>query len=210
MNIMRHGTTPKVLENLEPFIKNWRPIDGWLIQDENDNFVLPTHHSTLGRKFYKSYKNSVKRSLTFLLLAVLLICVVFIFKPMTQTIEHIALFGMLLIFVTIDMGLSIKSLDNCKQKVEFLFDLQKSFKIVFLIFAPFFFLILLSQLYLSELLGGFEPLVISYGNYYPEIDIGSLWRFVLGPLLHGDINHWLINAVLTILFATMVPITKRF
>ncbi|MDP2562167.1 rhomboid family intramembrane serine protease [Psychrobium sp. 1_MG-2023] len=208
MNVKRYNTTPQKLESVELFIKEWRPIEGWLIQDDNGSFVLPTHHSTLGNSFFKSYKNSVKKSFILLLFTMLLVSFVFLFRDITQPTAHITLFVMLLSIALMDMGLSTKSIDNCKQKVEFLFELKKSFPSVLLTFAPFLIFIILTQFYLSRLLGDFETLVISFGNYYPEIGISSLWRFLLGPLFHSDIQHWLVNTILTILIASMVPMRK--
>ncbi|WP_370316376.1 rhomboid family intramembrane serine protease [Pseudoalteromonas sp.] len=209
MNIRKYGKKPKKIVEKELFIKNWRPIEGWLIEDKNNTFVLPINHSTLGEKFFNSYKTSVKRSFLYLFLTALLVFAVLTFTSISQPVEHIIFFSMLFIFSSFDMGLSIKTFQNCKQKVEFLFEIHKSFKNTCLFFAPFFLLIWLIQLYASDKLGGLEPLVILFGNYYPEIDICSVWRFVIGPLLHGDINHWLINSVLTIIFASMLPTTKN-
>ncbi|MDO6427506.1 rhomboid family intramembrane serine protease [Thalassotalea sp. 1_MG-2023] len=210
MLVGQYGKRPKKLKNLEVFIKGWRPIEGWMIQDENKEFVLPTHHSILGKKFYKAYKYSTQRSFVFLLISMLLICAALIFRPTTLIVQHISLFMMLLLVISIDMWLSIKSLNSCKQKVEFLFEIQKSFKGVFLLFIPFFCITLLLQFYFSDQLGSFEAFVMYYGNYYPEIDLSSFWRFLIGPLLHGDINHWLVNIVLTILFASMMPKVNKF
>jgi len=209
MNIVKSGTEPKQLENLELFINKWRPVEGWLIEDKNNTFVLPINHSTLGQEFYNSYKASVKRSLIYLFGAMLIVVAVFIYKPNVNTAENILFFSLLFAYAFWDMGLSIRSLDNCREKTEFLFNLNKSFISVFTVFLPFFVLIGIVQFYSSKQLGSLELLVETVGNYYPEIDINSIWRFFTGPLIHADTKHLAINTILTIIFASMLPVSKK-
>jgi len=209
MNIVKCGLKPKKLKNIDVFVKNWRPVEGWLIEDKNNTFVLPINHSTLGQKFYDSYKTSVKRSFFYLLGAMLFVAVVFIFKPISNAAEHILFFSLLFTYAIFDMSLSISSIENCREKTEFLFDLNKSFIGLFVIFLPFFVLIGLVQFYSSEQLGSLESLVKTVGNYYPEIDITSIWRFFTGPLIHADTKHLTINAILTVIFASMMPLSRK-
>jgi hypothetical protein len=209
MYIQRTGKSPQKLSNLALFIKSWRPIEGWYILEPNGNYSLPTHHSQLGKRFYTYYKRSVVRSLYVLLLAALLMVGIFVTSPNWYVAKHAALLAGLLIFAAMDRVLSINSYENCKQKIEFLYDLQRAFQHLGVVYIPFFVVIIVIQWGASTFLGGYEALVIHYGTYYPSIELDSLWRFAIGPLIHADIKHWLVNAILTLLFASMAPILWR-
>lgn len=195
--------------NTRLFVNAWRPIDGWLVQELDKTFVLPTHHSKLSLLFYNAYKARVLKSAVYLILSIISICVFFIYRATLPPNEYIIFFSMLFALAFIDLKLSVITINSCKQKTELLFTLKTAYMSRLLLFGPFFCFILLSQFILTEYLGSFEALIISLGNYYPKIEFSSLWRFVVGPIFHGDFNHWLINAVLTTLFSAMVPTNSK-
>lgn len=209
MYIQRAGKSPQKLSNLALFIRKWRPIEGWYILDQNGHYALPTHHSRLGKRFYTYYKRSVMQSLFVLMLAALLMGVILVTHPHLYTVKHAALLVGLLSIAAIDRVFSINSHENCKHKIEFLYHLQHFFKQVSIAYTSFFSVIIVTQWMVSAFLGGFEALVINYGTYYPLIELDSLWRFAIGPLIHADTKHCLVNAILTLLFASMVPITLK-
>jgi len=209
MIVYKKGNVTKKTKDCTALIMRWRPIDGCLIEEQDGSFVLPTHHSEHGNCFYHSFKRATIRNVVLLLLLMLMTPVIFVVEPELQHIEVIVFFALLFAYAVIDMWLSVKSYEGCKQKAEFLFNLQTVFKKNAALFISVFASMASLQWYLSLKLGGFDALIVNYGNYYPEVDSHSYWRFLLGPLWHGDMQHGAVNATLTIIFASMIPANKH-
>lgn len=205
---MQPNSTPITVDNIDSLIKKWRPADGWLIADGNQ-FVLPTHHRVFGQQFYKAYCRKAKVDIAILLVCNFLILICFTVMPVAASAIHILLFTVLLILAAVDKYLSTKSVDKCKQKVAFLFNVKCAFNKVLTVFAPFFTALFILQAALPSYYDGFENLVKAVGNYYPSISLMSSWRFLTGPIIHADFQHLILNAVLTVLFACAIPQSTR-
>ncbi len=209
MEIKKNGGIPVKIHDLDTFIKNWRPIDGWLISDKNQ-YVLPTHHSAHGRIFYSSYCKKVKTNLMAIVSCLLSVILLLVFKPVENNQALIVVFSLLLLFSICDGILSVWSINSCRQKIEFLFNFKSTSELHGPPLALLMCVMYSIQWLLEVYYGSQESLIISVGNYYPEIDIFSSWRFITGAFLHGDLQHWILNTLLAILFASTIPKTKLF
>lgn len=207
MKIKKNEGIPVKIHDLDTFIKNWRPIDGWMISD-NNQYVLPTHHSELGNIFYSSYRKKVKASLIAIAFCLLSVILLLAFKPVENNQAFIMVFSLILLFSICDGVLSVRNIESCRQKTEFLFNFKSTSEL----HSPPLALLMCAMYSIQWLLefyfGSLESLVIFVGNYYPEITFFSSWRFITGSFLHGDLQHWILNTLLAILFASTIPRTK--
>lgn len=204
MKIMHHNSSPIDIYNDEEFIKKWRPSEGWLVAD-GDDFVLPIHHSTLTQPFYQSYCRRAKLEIIALLTFIVLMLSFQAIKPTPAFWLHFIVIGALVLFAIIDRKTSALTLKNCRQKVEFLFNVKLVAKKIIIAFIPLFASLLFLQSWLTHHYNGFDNFVMQVGNYYPKINFDSSWRFISGPFIHADTQHLIINATLTLLFASMIP-----
>lgn len=208
MKVMQPGGVTLDIKDVDGFVKKWRPIDGWLIADHS-GFVLPTHHGVLGHKFYASFRRKARIDVVILLACTFLVSVLFQVSNIDDSLKYIVIFDLLFLLAVVDRVLSILSLKCCKQKVTFIYAFKRAFKKLAGIFVFFFFGIFLLQYYLTDYFGSFENLVMVAGNYYPNIELMSSWRFLTGPFIHQDTQHWALNGTLTLLFASFIPQGKK-
>lgn len=208
MNVFKVGEKIKEVESLNLFIRKWRPIDGWLIQDQNGVFVLPSHHSLISQDIYRQYRKNLLRNFLILCLTTTFICTYFYFTEPQFLSQKTFAFSLLPITAALGMFFSVNSFESFQNKSEALFNFQRHFKDRFKVFVPFYIAIGVAQFWSYHYLGGFEELVIRYGNYYPSIEIETSWRFVTGSIIHADFKHLLLNMVITVLFASTLSFSK--
>jgi len=208
MRIKHPSSTPEYIKCPNTFIKKWRPIDGCLIEESNGDFVLPTHHSLIGEEIYNSHKQSMKKNYLWSLLICICICIYLNFTSSEVKFNQLLIYIILLFIITIDNFLNTLTIGNLKIRAEFCYQVNNSCRKTSIIFIPFFIFIILAQTYIATLVGGTEQVIINYGNYYPEISVSSLWRFLIGAFIHGDYTHWGINMIITILFSSIIPSIK--
>ncbi|MDC8832049.1 rhomboid family intramembrane serine protease [Alteromonas gilva] len=208
MRIMQPGSSPVDIKNDAQFIKKWRPLEGWLVAD-GDDFVLPTHHPVFARQFYASYCRKAHRDIIVTIIFFVLILSLLVTKPVEASSMYLVVFGLLFLFAVIDKKMSTMSLHNCQQKVEFLYNTKTAVKHMAVALLPCFIALFAVQVWMTHYFDGYENLIVHAGNYYPNVSLISSWRFITGPLIHADSQHLIINAVLSVLFASMIPRATR-
>ncbi|MEG3767122.1 rhomboid family intramembrane serine protease [Alteromonas sp. 14N.309.X.WAT.G.H12] len=193
------------ITDLTTFIKKWRPIDAWLVEDSDGQFVLPPYHSTIGGDIFAAYRQTTIKNYGLFLLALMVICGYFFLIEPKANINQLLVYISLFFIVSIDALLNILTLKHCQHRAEFCFNLHQSFRKNLLIYLPLFFIIGALQYLGCQLLGSTENVIITLGNYYPAIEVSSIWRFIIGPFIHLDIKHWLLNLTATLLFVSSIP-----
>lgn len=208
MRTIKPGGEPQIIDSVTRFIKGWRPVDAYLIEDKVGEFVIPTEHSRLGADFCVAYRHqSRKHALITCSLAFIASLLLYLEPSVIELGAGLALIFVLL-FSTLDSLLGGATNENCRARVEFCFYLNRAFKNNAKTFLPFFVAIYALQLGVTWFIGSTDALIIGLGNYFPNIQIDSIWRFLTGPWIHADIKHWIMNLLLTLMAAATIPTNK--
>jgi membrane associated rhomboid family serine protease len=65
------------------------------------------------------------------------------------------------------------------------------------------------QLLGQQYFAGFDPFVTRFGAVYLAIRDGEWWRIAIGPLFHGSVSHWLVNATMLLLAGVLAGVFSR-
>lgn len=124
----------------------------------------------------------------------------FLLTHSKQAGGYAVVLGLMALAMGIDSFRALRDANGLAERALFFFWLQsaRSFKVGLVVWVTVLLAAGAIQIVLQEKLGGFEPLIESYGAVYSRITNGQLWRLVSGPFFHSDLPHYLANAALAL------------
>jgi membrane associated rhomboid family serine protease len=180
-------------EEVKNKLKNYTLYSKQLISNEKYNiFLPPLIHGEFSDFIFKGIK--LKAIFVLKLLLSLLFLHVTITFFMTLTMHRVTL-ALLVIVVHffVEYKFMHSDLIALQERSMFLYWIRKKINLLQLFFITCFICIGLAQLLFYLNSRSIANVVENYGLYYKEIDRGEYWRFITGPFIHSNFQHWVIN-----------------
>jgi membrane associated rhomboid family serine protease len=190
-------------------LRSWHPYQAVLVKaPTSDRAVPPILVKELRKELMRRLSRSAATSMAFILAALLLL-----FASWIALDENALLAGMAFAFLALVAHVSdfyaLRSRRNVAERAAFFSWLSSrdQFRCWLWMTVSAFALNGAIQIIVVRELGGFEPLVLKLGAYFPAIKEGEYWRVLIGPFLHSGFVHWLQNAIICSLLVPIVATT---
>ena len=190
--------------NVDRAVDRWEPMQGILVSLPSSDILLPPVCVTeLAAAVLEKFKRRMRLFLSLWVSIALILSAMSVRSEDMNSVRHIssALWAMTAAIV-IDYFVFLRRLGPLQERALFFYWIQSSNE--FRRRAAFVIALFLVsggiQLMLQHILGGFEPTVISLGNYFPAVKSGEWWRLMTGPMLHASVAHFFANLSLAAFF----------